>query len=253
MKKIILPLSSLGASTKSTTLISIASALIARNLKVSKYDSDKKHLTFYRALATKDALGEIEEVQDSFTGCIKLDLDIDATKIADSCADDADFIIVDTAGGNDETIVKSITDPELFINTFFDSDTQPYLLTTYVDDYKSSASLENIINIFSDCDIGDNKINVINVVNMGFIKSKGVPYYNNVMKALKEDEHIAVLKNSDKFNYIEVELKTTLNSITINILKNQNIQQALLNCKEPTTKTLLNSFMKDGNRIIDSL
>lgn len=249
MKKILLPLSDIGGSTKSTILKSVSAQLNKEGVLHSKFDSDNDHLSFYSSLSERNGKGEILSKQDPITGCVKINFN-NPEEILNTTASDTDINIIDTPGRAIDVVTKSMGDVEIFLNAFSTLGAEPYILTTYVDKDKSPRTLAKIDDLFGNADLNDDaKIHIIIVLNKGYISSVNKNNTEEIIRAYNEDISISNMKLNPRFVIHEVEFKTQLNTITKEIISNKSITEILKGNVEPVTKILLMGLLNDASKI----
>lgn len=255
-KKIIMPLADEGKGGKSTTLIAVAAALQAAGIPFSRFDADKDHHTFFDTFSEKNKNGEAKAEQNAETGCVKIDINTDAQKIADTVAANTSHVLVDTPARSISAVLGAlgVDGTQLFIDTFAYNYALPYFLFPWIDDNKSVEGIDKLYQNFEGLDFSGYEdgfvINIIVCMNNGLMNTGSKSMPAQALDSFHKNISIKAMQNDPRFNVQLVNLTAQMNQPALNALRGKTIQAALTSPIEPTTRTLLNSLLGDGRKIV---
>jgi len=259
LKRMLINLSDLGDSGKSTSMIAAAGGLTALNKEFSKFDADTDHRTFFNAYAQRNKNGEAKTEQDSENGCVAIDINTNPQNIADACAAPRQIVLVDTPARAITAIFESfgVDGAQLFIDTLAFNDTVPFFFIPWIDAVKSPESVNKVYQKLDIIDFSNYvesfKIHLIIARNIGLMNSTSKLMPQQAQAAYNSNMSIQALKADSRFVVHEIELRTQLNQPAINALSGKSIQTALIEKLEPSTKTMLMTLLNDGKKIANIL
>lgn len=244
-KKLFLIWAEEGGVGKSDTANKIAYAFESNGYSVAKFDADAGNKTFYNVYSN-------QKDDNPVSGCQLFNIETNKEAIFDTTTIGADIVVIDLPARALDLIQSIFGDIEEFYKGFAMLGYELNIITPIVEDKSIKTSLTKFIDSTNGI-VLDEKINLIALVNTGFMKynktlDSVLPSYN----AFVEESDI---KNKPNFNYIEVELKTPYDAkgLISELVKTRKYKDVFTSNQQGFLKVLLVNIESDIKRLYQAV
>ena len=256
-KKIVLTINDQGKVGKSTSTKKIASALRQMGIPFSLFDADNDHKSIFNTYATKKKNGEFEEKQNAQTGCVQINIDLQADAILNAMVEPTDIILIDGPARGIQATFNALGKgkSQSFVDTFADNDATLYLYVPWTDDHKdkkSSSSIDKIYSCLENVDFDDYdpdfKIHIIIGFDKFFMTDE-----QSCMAHYQSNISIKAMMNDPRFEIHFIEMDAELTKSVLEDVAEVSFDVALEKTVWPANKTVIRGAIRDGKKVVKIL